>query len=160
VIATVSTEAKAAQAREAGADDVILYSKNDFETETKRLTQGRGVDVVYDSVGLATFDKGLNVLRPRGMMVLYGASSGMVPPIDPMKLNEKGALFLTRPRLMWHVASRAELEQRAGDVLGMIAAGKLKIRISKTYPLEAVQQAHRDLESRNTTGKLLLLPHS
>jgi len=159
VIATVSTEAKAALARESGADEVILYTEKDFETETKRLTGGRGVDVVYDSVGQTTFAKGLNVLRPRGMMVLYGASSGMVPPIDPMVLSDKGSLFFTRPRLKWHVASRAELEQRAGDVLGMIAAGTLKIRIGKVYPLAAAAQAHRDLESRKTTGKLLLVPN-
>ena len=159
VIATVSTEAKAALAREAGADDVILYTQNDFEAETKKLTDGRGVDVVYDSVGLTTFAKGLNVLRPRGMMVLYGAASGMVAPIDPMVLSAKGSLFLTRPRLKAHLASRAELEQRAGEVLGMIAAGKLKIRIGKVYPLAEAQQAHRDLESRKTTGKLLLIPN-
>jgi NADPH2:quinone reductase len=159
VIATVSTEAKAALARECGADEVILYTEQDFETETKRLTNGRGVDVVYDSVGQTTFAKGLNVLRPRGMMVLYGASSGMVAPIDPMVLSEKGCLFLTRPRLRGHLASRAELEQRAGDVLGMIAAGTLKIRIGKVYPLAAAPQAHRDLESRKTTGKLLLMPN-
>jgi len=159
VLATVSTEAKAALAREAGADEVILYTQEDFEAETKRLTDGRGVDVVYDSVGLTTFAKGLNVLRPRGMMVLYGAASGMVPPIDPMVLSTKGSLFLTRPRLNAHLASRAELELRAGEVLGMIAADKLKIRIDKVYPLAEAQQAHRDLESRKTTGKLLLIPN-
>jgi NADPH:quinone reductase len=159
VIATVSTEAKAILARESGADETILYTEKDFETETKRLTEGRGVDVVYDSVGQTTFAKGLNVLRPRGMMVLYGASSGMVSPIDPMVLSDKGSLFFTRPRLKWHVASRAELEQRAGDVLNMIAAGTLKIRIGKVYPLAAAAQAHRDLESRKTTGKLLLVPN-
>jgi NADPH2:quinone reductase len=158
VIATVSTEAKAALAREAGADEVILYTQQDFEAETKRLTRGRGVDVVYDSVGKATFLKGLNVLRPRGMMVLYGAASGMVAPVDPMLLSDKGSLFLTRPRLKWHVASRQELEERANCVLNMIAAGKLKIHIGKVYPLEQAQQAHRDLESRSTTGKLLLVP--
>lgn len=159
VIATVSTEAKAALAREAGADEVILYTEKDFEAETQRLTDGRGVDVVYDSVGQATFAKGLNVLRPRGLMVLYGASSGMVSPIDPMILSVKGSLFLTRPRLKAHLASRAELELRAGEVLGMIAAGTLKIRIGKVYPLAEAQQAHRDLESRKTTGKLLLVPN-
>ena len=159
VIATVSTEAKAALARAAGAHEVILYTEKDFEAETKRLTDGRGVDVVYDSVGQTTFTKGLNVLRPRGMMVLYGASSGMVAPVDPMVLSAKGSLFLTRPRLKAHLASRAELELRAGEVLGMIAADKLKIRIDKVYPLAEAQQAHRDLESRKTTGKLLLIPN-
>jgi len=159
VIATVSTEAKAALARAAGAHEVILYTEKDFEAETKKLTDGRGVDVVYDSVGQTTFAKGLNVLRPRGMMVLYGAASGMVSPIDPMVLSAKGSLFLTRPRLRAHIASRTELEQRAGEVLGMIAAGTLKITIGKVYPLAEAQQAHRDLEGRKTTGKLLLLPN-
>src|ERR1700688_698907 len=158
VIATVSTEEKAKLAREAGAHEVILYTQSDFEVETKRLTGGKGVDVVYDSVGKTTFDKGLNVLRPRGMMVLFGGSSGAVPPFDPLVLTHKGSLFLTRPSLGNYIATTDELHQRAAAVLGMIAEGKLKLRIEHTYPLAQAQQAHRDLESRKTTGKLLLLP--
>ena len=157
VIGTVSTEEKAKLAREAGADDVILYTRVDFETETKRLTAGKGVDVVYDSVGKATFDQGLNVLRPRGYMVLYGGSSGPVPPFDPIVLTQKGSLFLTRPSLGAYIATRQELEQRAAAVFGMIVAGKLKLRIEHIYPLKDAAQAHRDLEGRKTTGKLLLL---
>jgi NADPH2:quinone reductase len=160
IIATVSTEEKAALAREAGADEVILYTQSDFEAETKRLTRNRGVDVVYDSVGKATFAKGLKVLRVRGYMILYGASSGMVEPLDPMELSQKGSVYLTRPRLMHYLGSRDELEWRAGDVFRMIASGSLKIRIGQVYPLAAAEQAHRDLEGRNTTGKLLLLPNA
>jgi NADPH2:quinone reductase len=158
VIATVSTEEKARLAREAGADDVILYTQTDFETETKRLTGGKGLDVIYDSVGKTTFEKGLNLLRPRGMMVLYGGSSGPVPPFDPIILTQKGSLFLTRPSLGNYIASAAELQQRAGAVFAMIAAGKLKLRIEHVYPLAQAQQAHRDLEGRKTTGKLVLIP--
>ena len=158
VIATVSTEEKAKLARAAGADEVILYTQTDFETETKRLTGGKGVDVVYDSVGKTTFDKGLNILRPRGMMVLFGGSSGAVPPFDPMILNQKGSLFLTRPTLGHYTSTREELVERAGAVFGMIAAGKLKLRIEHTYPLAEAPRAHRDLEGRKTTGKLLLIP--
>jgi NADPH:quinone reductase len=158
VIATVSTEAKAALARAAGADDVILYTQSDFEAETKRLTGGKGVDVVYDSVGKTTFDKGLNLLRPRGMMVLFGGSSGAVAPFDPLVLTQKGSLFLTRPSLGNYIASSQELQQRAGAVFAMIRDGKLRLRIEHVYPLAEAQQAHRDLESRKTTGKLLLLP--
>jgi NADPH:quinone reductase len=158
VIATVSTEEKAKLAREAGAHEVILYTQSDFEVETKRLTGGKGVDVVYDSVGKTTFDKGLNVLRPRGMMVLFGGSSGPVSPIDPLVLTQKGSLFLTRPSLGHYIITAEELQQRAGSVLGMIAAGKLKLRIEHVYPLAEVQRAHRDLEGRKTTGKILLLP--
>jgi NADPH:quinone reductase len=157
VIGTVSTEAKAKLAREAGADDVILYTQTDFESETKRLTGGHGVDVVYDSVGKTTFEKGLNVLRPRGYMVLYGASSGAVEPFDPTQLTQKGSLFVTRPSLGHYIATRRELEERADAVFGMIAAGKLKLRIEHLYPMRDAQQAHRDLEGRKTTGKLLLL---
>lgn len=157
IIATVSTEEKAKLAREAGADDIILYTQSDFEAETKRLTGGKGVDVVYDSVGKTTFEKGLNILRPRGMMALYGGSSGAVPPFDPIVLTQKGSLFLTRPSLGAYIATRQELEQRAGAVFGMIREGKLKLRIDHVYPLAEVQQAHRDLEGRKTTGKLLLL---
>ncbi len=158
VIGTVSTEEKAALAREAGADEVILYTKSDFEAETKRLTGGKGVDVVYDSVGKTTFEKGLNVLRPRGMMVLFGGSSGAVPPFDPIQLSAKGSLFVTRPKLGDYIIARDELLARAQAVFGMIAAGKLKLRIEHTYKLEDVQQAHRDLEARKTTGKILLIP--
>lgn len=157
VIGTVSTEEKAKLARDAGADEIILYTQTDFEVETKRLTGGKGVDAVFDSVGKTTFEKGLNVLRPRGMMVLFGGSSGAVPPFDPLSLSVKGSLFVTRPTLGHYTADRAELENRASAVLGMIAAGKLKLRIEHTYPLSQAQQAHRDLESRKTTGKLLLL---
>jgi NADPH2:quinone reductase len=158
VIGTVSTEEKAKLAREAGADEIILYTQVDFETETRRLTQGKGVDVIYDSVGKTTFEKGLNVLRPRGMMVLFGASSGAVAPFDPIILSAKGSLFLTRPALPQYSATREEIEARANDLFGMIAAGKLRLRIEHIYPLTAAQQAHRDLEARKTTGKLLLVP--
>ncbi len=168
VIATVSTEEKAKLARAAGADDIILYTQVDFEAETKRLmsgekmggekTGGKGVDVVYDSVGKTTFDKGLNLLRPRGMMVLFGGSSGAVAPLDPLVLTQKGSLFLTRPSLGNYIATSQELQARAGAVFAMIRDGKLKLRIEHVYPLAEAQQAHRDLESRKTTGKLLLLP--
>ena len=158
VIATVSTEEKAKLARAAGADDVIFYTTQDFEVETKRLTDGKGVDVIYDGVGQTTFDKDLNILRPRGYLVLFGASSGPVPPFDLGKLSTKGSLFVTRPTLVHHIASDEELQHRAGDVLSMIAAGKLKLRIEHLYALKDAQQAHRDLEGRKTTGKLLLIP--
>jgi NADPH2:quinone reductase len=158
VLGTVSTEEKARLAREAGADEVILYTQQDFETETKRLTNNRGVDVVYDSVGKTTFEKSLNVLRPRGYLVLFGGSSGPVPPFDLIKLSQKGSLFVTRPTLAHYTAARAELEHRAGDVFSWIREGKLKLRIDHIYPLAEAQQAHRDLEGRKTTGKLLLIP--
>jgi len=158
VIGTVSTEEKAKLARQAGADEVILYTQTDFEAETRRLTGGKGVDVVYDGVGKATFEKSLNVLRPRGMVVLYGASSGPVPPIDPMILSQKGSLYMARTSLAHFTATRQELLARSGAVFGMIAAGKLKLRIEHVYPLAEAQQAHRDLEGRKTTGKLLLIP--
>jgi len=158
VIGTVSTEEKAKLAREAGAHEVIIYTQADFESETKRLTGGKGVDVVYDSVGKTTFDKGLNVLRPRGYMVLYGGSSGAVPPLDLVVLSQKGSLFVTRPSLVNYIATRDELQARASAVFGMIAEGKLKLRIDHTYALADAAQAHRDLEGRRTTGKLLLLP--
>jgi NADPH2:quinone reductase len=157
VIATVSTDEKARLARGAGADEIILYTQADFEAETKRLTGGKGVDVVYDSVGKTTFDKGLNILRPRGMMVLYGGSSGAVPPFDLIALSQKGSLFLTRPSLGNYIATREELVARSGAVFGMMAAGKLKLRIEHVYPLAEAQRAHRDLEGRKTTGKLLLI---
>ena len=158
VIGTVSTEEKAKLAREAGADEVILYTQADFEVETKRLTGGKGVDVVYDSVGKTTFDKSLNVLRPRGFMVLFGGSSGAVPPFDLIALSQRGSLFVTRPTLAHYTATREELVARSGAVFGMMAAGKLKLRIEHTYPLAEAQRAHRDLEGRKTTGKLLLIP--
>ena len=158
VIATVSTEEKARLARDAGADDVILYTQADFEAETKRLTRAQGVDVVYDSVGKTTFEKGLNVLRPRGMMVLYGGSSGAVPPFDLIVLSQKGSLFVTRPTLGHYTLTRDELLARSGAVFAMMAAGKLKLRIEHIYPLAEAQRAHRDLEGRKTTGKLLLIP--
>jgi NADPH:quinone reductase len=158
VLATVSTEEKAKLAREAGADEIILYTKSDFEAETRRLTNGQGVHVVYDSVGKTTFEKGLNVLRPRGMMVLFGGSSGAVPPFDLIALSQKGSLYVTRPTLVNYIASREELLSRSAAVFAMISSGKLKLRIAHTYPLAEAQRAHRDLEGRKTTGKLLLLP--
>src|SRR5271166_1470119 len=158
VIATVSTEAKAKLARAAGADEVILYMQTDFEAETKRLTGGKGVDVVYDSVGKTTFEKGLNILRPRGMMALFGGSSGAVPPFDLIALTQKGSLFLTRPSLGNYIATREELAARSGAVFDMLASGKLRLRIEHIYPLAEAQRAHRDLEGRKTTGKLLLMP--
>jgi NADPH2:quinone reductase len=156
VIATAGSEEKAALAREAGADDVIVYTTHDFETETLRLTDGQGVHVVYDGVGKATFASDLKVLRPRGYLVLFGGASGAVPPFDLLELTKNGSLFVTRPSLQHYVLTRAELEQRANEVLEMIASGKLKLRIHKKYALEEVQDAHRDLEGRKTTGKLLL----
>ncbi|HEX2914338.1 MAG TPA: quinone oxidoreductase [Chloroflexia bacterium] len=158
VIGTVSTEEKAALAKEAGVDEIILYSQTDFETETRRLTGGKGVDAVYDSVGKDTFDKSLNCLRPRGYMVLFGASSGPVPPFDPQTLNAKGSLFLTRPTLGNYIATREELLHRAGEIFDWISAGKLKVRTEFNYPLKEAARAHSDLEARKTTGKLLLIP--
>ncbi|HXZ82015.1 MAG TPA: quinone oxidoreductase [Terriglobales bacterium] len=160
VIGTVGSEEKAKLARSEGADEVIVYTSQDFEAETKRLTDGKGVHVVYDGVGKTTFDKDLNILRPRGYLVLFGGASGPVPPFDPMKLTQKGSLFLTRPSLGHYVATREELEWRATDVMNMIASGELKLRIEHKYPLSAAAQAHRDLEGRKTTGKLLLIPDS
>jgi len=157
VIATVSTEEKAKLARAAGADEVILYTQTDFEAETKRLTAGHGVDVVYDSVGKTTFEKGLNVLRPRGYMVLFGGSSGAVPPFDLIQLSGKGSLFVTRPSLGHYLLTREELEMRTNALFSMIAGGTLRLRVEHTYPLKDAAQAHRDLEGRKTTGKLLLL---
>jgi NADPH2:quinone reductase len=158
VIGTVSTEAKAELAKAAGADEIIFYTRQDFETEVKRLTEGRGVDVIYDSVGQTTFLKGLNCLRPRGMMALFGQSSGPVAAIDPGVLAAKGSLFLTRPSLAQYAAGREELVWRAGDVLSWIQSGSLKIRVERTYQLAEAPQAHRDLEGRKTSGKILLLP--
>ena len=158
VIGTCGTDEKAAIAKAAGADETIVYTRQDFAEEVKKLTGGKGVDVVYDSVGQSTFLKGLDVIRPRGTMVLFGQSSGAVAPIDPSILNVKGSLFMTRPSLAHHCLTREELNWRAGDVLGWIAAGKLELRIEKTYPLAEAPQAHRDLEGRSMADKLLLIP--
>lgn len=158
VIGTAGTNEKAQLARDAGADECIVYTEADFESETRRLTDGKGVNVVYDGVGKATFEKDLNVLVPRGYLVLFGGASGAVPPFDLIKLSQKGSLFVTRPTLVHYTATREELESRAGDVLGRIARGELKLRIHKTYPLVEAPQAHRDLEGRRTSGKLLLIP--
>jgi len=152
------SETKVAIAKEAGVDEVIVYTRDDFAAEVKRLTSGKGVDVVYDSVGASTFLKGLDLLRPRGMMALFGQSSGSVEKIDPNILNPKGSLFLTRPSLAHHVLTREELLWRSGDVLKWIGSGKLKLLIDRTYPLANAADAHRDLEGRRTTGKLLLIP--
>jgi NADPH2:quinone reductase len=156
VIGTVSTDQKADLARAAGCDDVILYTKEDFVAATKKLVGA--VDVIYDSVGATTFFKGLDLIKPRGMMVLFGQSSGPVAAIEPQLLNSKGSLFLTRPSLGAYIAKREELLWRAGDVLSWVASGKLDLRIDKTYPLEDAALAHRALESRATSGKLLLIP--
>src|SRR6266849_4701585 len=158
VIGTVSTEEKAALAKASGADHVILYTKQGFEPEVKRITGGRGVDVVYDGVGASTFDKGLNCLRPRGLMALFGAASGPVPPLDLQRLNAGGSLFITRPSLTHHVATRDELMQRSSELLGWVRDGKVKLRVEHQFPLEQAAEAHRQLEGRKTTGKILLLP--
>jgi NADPH2:quinone reductase len=158
VIATVSTPAKAELSRAAGAAEVILYTEQDFEAEVKRLTGGKGVGVVYDSVGKTTFEGSLNCLRLRGLLVLFGASSGPVPPFDLIQLSSKGSLFITRPTLAHYVATRAELEGRSGDVLGWVAKGELKLRTEFVYPLAEAAQAQTDLEARRTTGKILLKP--
>ena len=158
VFGTVSTEEKARRAREAGADEVILYTQTDFAAEVRRLTSGRGVQVVYESVGKTTFDKSLDCLARRGYLVLFGQSSGAVPPIDPQILNQKGSLYLTRPTLAHYIASREELEERAGTVLSWIRDGSLKITIDRELPLAQAADAHRLLESRATSGKLLLIP--
>ncbi len=158
VVATVSTAAKAELARGAGADHVILYSQEDFVDGVRRATGGAGVHVVYDGVGASTFAKSLDCLRPRGMMVLFGAASGPVPPFDLGELNTKGSLFITRPSLFHYIADDAELRARAADVLGWIAAGELKLRIEEEYPLARAADAHRALEGRRTTGKVLLIP--
>jgi NADPH2:quinone reductase len=156
VITTVSTKEKAELSREAGAIEVILYTEKDFEAEVKRITGGKGVDVVYDSVGKTTFDKSLNCLRPRGMLALFGGSSGPVPPFDLIQLSGKGSLFLTRPSMWHYVATRAELEWRAGKILDWVATGELKLRMEHLYPLAEAAQAQTDLEGRKTTGKILL----
>ena len=158
VIATVSTEEKAALARAAGAADVVRYDQQDVAAEVRRLTDGAGVDAVYDGVGRSTFVGSLDSLRPRGMLVLYGGASGPVEPVDPQVLNAKGSLFLTRPSLGAYLATREELLWRAGEVLGWAAAGELSVRVGGEYDLADVRQAHEDLQGRRTTGKLLLLP--
>jgi NADPH2:quinone reductase len=158
VIGTVSTPEKATLAREAGADEVIRYTEQDFETEVKRLTQGAGLQVVYDSVGNTTFAKGLNCLARRGLMVLYGQSSGPVAPFDPQVLSQKGSLFLTRPTIGHYTATRAELLARAGEVLNWVKSAKLTVRIAHEFPLAQAAEAHRALEARKTTGKVLLIP--
>ena len=158
VIGTVSSEEKAQLAREAGADEVIVFTRQDFESEVKRLTGGKGVEVVYDGVGKATFEKNLNVMRLRGMLVLYGMSSGSVLPVDPAKLLEKGSLYMARTTLAHFTATREELLARTSALFAMIAEGKLKLRIAKTYPLKEAPQAHRDMEARKMVGKLLLVP--
>jgi NADPH:quinone reductase len=158
VITTVSTAEKAELSREAGASDVILYIEQNFETEVKRLTGGKGVDVVYDSVGKTTFEQSLNCLRPRGLLALFGGSSGPVPPFDLIQLSGKGSLFVTRPSLWHYIATRAELEWRAGDVLGWAAKGELKLRTEFVYDLADAAKAQSDLEARKTTGKILLEP--
>lgn len=158
VIGTVSTEEKAKLARDAGADEVIRYTNQDFEAETKRITNGKGVDVVYDSVGATTFEKSLNSLRPRGMMVSFGQSSGPIPPFEISILNQKGSLFLTRPSLAHHVLTREELIWRADELFTAVLEGTVKVRIDKEYAIAEAAQAHRDLEGRKTSGKLLLIP--
>ncbi|MFQ5860549.1 MAG: quinone oxidoreductase [Dehalococcoidia bacterium] len=157
VFTTVSTEEKAALAREAGADQVIIYTRENFEEAVKEATDGQGVQVVYDGVGKTTFDQGINCLAPRGYMVLFGTSSGRVSPVDPRVLN-RGSYFFTRPGLIHHVATRQELLQRAQDLFDWITSGQLKVRISKTFPLAEAVEAHRAMEGRQTTGKVLLLP--
>ncbi len=158
VIGTVSTEEKERLARAAGADEVVRYTETDFEAAVKELTDGRGVAVVYDSVGKTTFDKGLNCLQLRGMMALFGQSSGAVPPFDLQVLNAKGGLFVTRPSLAHYTATREELEKRAGDVLGWVAGGELTVRVDSSLPLAEAAEAHRRLEGRETSGKVLLTP--
>jgi NADPH2:quinone reductase len=158
VIGTVSTEEKARLAKAAGADEVILYSRVDFGVEVKRLTGGAGVHVVYDSVGQTTFEKSLDCLRPRGCLALFGQSSGPVPPFDLGKLATKGSLFVTRPTLLHFMSDRSELLDRSNDLFDWIAAGQLKIRIDKSFPLAEVAEAQRQLEARKTTGKVILIP--
>jgi NADPH2:quinone reductase len=158
VIGTASTEEKVNLARKAGADEVILYTQTDFESEVKRLTENRGVDVIYDSVGKDTFDKSLNCLRRRGFMVLYGQSSGSVSPLDPQTLNAKGSLYLTRPFLGHYTADRAEILERTNALFEWLTSGQLKVRIDKTFPLADAGEAHHYLENRQSKGKLLLIP--
>jgi NADPH2:quinone reductase len=158
VIGTVSTEEKAQLAKQAGADELILYTQTDFLAEVKKLTEGKGVEVVYDSVGATTFDKSLDCLRPRGYLVLFGQSSGPVPPFDPAKLAGKGSLFLTRPSLPHYTLTRTELLQRSGDLFNWIGSEKLRLRIESTFSMADAAEAHRQLEGRKTTGKVVLFP--
>jgi NADPH2:quinone reductase len=158
VIGTAGTAAKAVLAREAGASDVILYTEQDFEAEVKRLTSGRGVDVVYDSVGKDTFAKSLNCLRPRGGLALFGFSSGPVAPFDPAILGAKGSLYLTRPGLNQYIATRDELLMRTRDIFAWLADGSMKVRIEQEFPLADAARSHIELEARRTTGKVLLVP--
>lgn len=158
VITTVSTQEKAELSREAGAAEVILYTEQDFLAEAKRLTGGKGVEVVYDSVGKTTFESSLNCLRPRGLMALFGGSSGPVPTFDLIQLSSKGSLFITRPTLWHYIGTRQELEWRAGEVLGAVASGELKLRMEHMYPLADAGRAQDDMENRKTTGKILLEP--
>ncbi len=160
VIGTVSTEEKAALAKEAGADHVINYTKQDFVSEVKRITNNLGVHVVYDGVGKATFEKGLDCLMPRGMMVLFGQASGPVSAIDPVVLNQKGSIYLTRPGITAYISKREELEIRARDVFDWVMKGQIKLRISREFPLSQAREAHMALEGRKTTGKILLIPPS
>jgi NADPH2:quinone reductase len=158
VIGTCSTKEKAARVRQAGADEVILYSEQNFEEEVKRITGGRGVDVVYDSVGKETWEGSLNCLRPRGMMVSFGNASGPVPPVPPLTLAAKGSIFLTRPSLIHYVSQREELEKRSSDLFSWVQAGKLKVNIGGEFPLAQAAEAQRQLAGRLTSGKLLLIP--
>jgi NADPH2:quinone reductase len=158
VITTVSTDEKAKLSRDAGADHVVMYTSQDFEEEVKKIMGGKGVQVVYDSVGQTTFAKSLNCLAPRGMLALFGQSSGAVPPFDPQVLAQKGSLFLTRPTLVNYIATREELQQRSSDLFGWIAAGKLRLRMEFEFPLKDAAKAHQALEGRKTTGKVFLVP--
>jgi NADPH2:quinone reductase len=158
VITTVSTDEKAALSRDAGADDVVMYTRQDFETEVKRITDGKGVQVVYDSVGQSTFAKSLDCLAVRGMLVLFGQSSGVVAPVDPQLLQQKGSLFLTRPTLVHYASRREALLQRSRDLFEWISSGKLRVRMEFEFPLNKAADAHKALEGRNTTGKVLLVP--
>jgi NADPH2:quinone reductase len=158
IIGTAGSDEKLTMAKKAGADEVINYSTTDFVPEVKRLTNSKGVDVVYDGVGKSTFEGSLNSLRPRGYMVLFGGASGAVPPFDQLILNQKGSLFLTRPSLTHYIATRQELDWRMNEVFSLIESGALKIHIGQSYKLDDVAQAHRDLEGRKTTGKVIILP--
>jgi NADPH2:quinone reductase len=158
VLATAGSDAKADIVRAAGADHVVVYTREDFVTEARRFTEGRGVDVVYDSVGRTTFLPGLDALAPRGMMVLFGQSSGPVDPIDPQLLNRKGSLFLTRPTLVHYTATTAELRRRAQELFELVESGQLMVSVGAEFPLERAAEAHRALEGRRTTGKVLLFP--
>lgn len=158
VITTVSTDDKAVLARGVGADEVILYTREDVVERVKEITAGKGLPVVYDSVGKTTFEASLKCLKPRGMLVLFGGASGAVPPFDLIRLSTMGSLYVTRPTLKDYISSRVELEERAGDIFGLVAEGGLKVRVGGTYRLQDAAQAHRDLEGRKSTGKLILVP--